>query len=127
MRSSMLSILPVCSPAVIMRMIMLGKDGVLAQRGGDALAALDVAGGGLDGFFHDHIADGLGDDLQHLQDGHAAADQRGQRAGEAGEADLVGDGAEDRQLDAVRIPELAARLGLDEIEPAVDGRRRRRA
>ena len=29
MRSSMLSILPVCSPAVIMRMIMFGKTGCL--------------------------------------------------------------------------------------------------
>src|ERR1039458_2276152 len=50
-----------------------GKDRVLAQGDGNAFAALDVGGGGLDGFFHDDVADGLRDDLKHFQDGHAAA------------------------------------------------------
>ena len=37
---------------------------------------------------------------------------------EAGEADFMGNGAENRELDAVRIPELPASGSLDEIEPA---------
>ena len=69
-----------------------GKDRVLAERGGNALTAFDIQRGRSDGFLHNHIADGLGHDLQHLEDGHAAADQGGQGAGEARQADLVGDG-----------------------------------
>ena len=97
-----------------------GENRVFAERGGNAFAAFDVGGGGLDGFFHDDVADGLGDDLQHFQDGHAAANERGQRAGEAGQADFVRDGAENGQLDAAGIPEFAARFGFDEIQPAPD-------
>ncbi len=81
---------------------------MFAQSGGNAFAALDVGGGGLDGFFHDDVADGLGNNLQHFQNRHAAADERRQRARETGQADFVGDGAENRQLDAARIPKFAA-------------------
>src|SRR5439155_5507034 len=91
-----------------------------AQRGGDAFAAFDVGGGDLDGLLHDDVADGLGDDLQHFEDGHAAADERGERAGEAREADLVRDLTEDGELDAPRVPEFASRFGLDEVNPAVN-------
>ena len=95
-----------------MRMIMVGKTGCL-PRAAEMLSPRSMsAAASLDGFFHDDVADGLGDDLQHFQDGHAAADQRGQGAGEAGQADLVGDGAEDGQLDAVRVPELAGPVGV---------------
>src|SRR5271155_3031595 len=51
-----------------------GENRVLAQRGGNALAMFDVVGGGLDGLFHGDIAHGLGNDLQHFQNRHAAAD-----------------------------------------------------
>ena len=99
-----------------------GENRVFAERGGNAFAAFDVGGGGLDGLFHDDVADGLGNDLQHFQNRHAAADERGQRAGETGETDFVGDGAKDRQLDAVRVPEFPAGLGFDEVEPALNQR-----
>src|SRR5882762_9129378 len=48
---------------------------MLAQRDGNALAALNVDGGHFDGFFHDDIADGLRNDLQHFQNGHATANE----------------------------------------------------
>src|SRR5262249_44796180 len=51
---------------------------------------------------------------------HAGADQRRERAGEPRETNLMGNVAEDGELDAARIPEFAAGLGLDEIEPAID-------
>src|SRR5208282_5318595 len=99
-----------------------GENGVFGQRLGNAFAALDVAGGGLDGLFQNRVADGLGNNLQHVQNRHAAADERRQRAGETGEADLVRDGAEDGQLDAFRVPELPAFLGFDVMQPTVDRR-----
>src|ERR1017187_2978123 len=68
-----------------------GENRVLAERGGNAFAAFDVGGGGLDGFFHDDVADGLRDDLQDFQNRHAAAHQRGERAGEPREADFMRD------------------------------------
>ena len=105
-----------------MRMIMVGKTGCLPSAAGNALAAFDVDGGGLDGFFHDDVADGLGDDLQDFQNRHAAAHQRGERAGEPGQADFVRDGAENGQLDALGVPEFAARLGFDVMKPAPDAR-----
>lgn len=40
-----------------------GENGMLAKRSGNALAAFDVVRGGLDGFFHDGITNGLGNDL----------------------------------------------------------------
>src|SRR6185312_1004769 len=86
----------------------------------NALAAFDVPGGGADGFFHDDIADGLRNDLEHFQDRHAAADQRSQRAGETSQTNFMGDGAEQGQLDAARIPEFPAGRGFDEIKPAPD-------
>src|ERR1039457_3516529 len=95
-------------------------DGMLGERLGNAFAALDVGGGGLDGLFQDRVADGLGNNLQHLQDRHAAADERRQRAGETGEADFVRDGAEDGQLDAPFVPELPAFLGFDVMQPGID-------
>ena len=73
-----------------------GENRVLRERGGNAFAAFDIGGGSFDGFFHDGVADGLRDDLQYFQNRHAAAHQRGQRAGEARETNLVGDDAEDR-------------------------------
>src|ERR1017187_3705796 len=97
-----------------------GKDGVLAQRGGDALAAFDVGRGGLDGFFQDRIADGLRDNLQHLQNRHAAAHERRQRARETDEADFVRNLAEDREFDPLLVPEIAPLRRLDEIQPAID-------
>ena len=99
-----------------------GENRVLAERGGNAFAPFNVEGGGLDGFFHDDIADGIGDDLQHFQDGHAAANERGERAREADQANFMRDGAENRQLDAAGIPKQASRFGLDEMKPAPYGR-----
>ncbi len=52
------------------------ENGVLGQRGGNAFAALDVGRGGLDGVFHHDVADGVLDNGQHFQNGHAAADER---------------------------------------------------
>src|SRR6185437_45455 len=62
----------------------------------------------------------LGNDVQDFQNGNAAADERGERAGEAGQADLVRDGAEDGQFNAAAIPEFTALRGFDEPEPAVN-------
>ena len=90
------------------------------QGAGNVLPALNIQRRGLNGLFHDDVADRLGDNLQHLQDRHAAADERGQRAGEARQANLVGDDAEDGHADAVRVPELPADRGLDEMKPAVN-------
>jgi len=67
------------------------EDRMLGQRGGDALAALDVHRGGFEGVFHDDVADGVLHDAEHFQNRHAAADQGRHGAGEAGEADFVGD------------------------------------
>ena len=58
-----------------------GENGMFGQRLGNALAALDVGGGGLDGLFQNRVADGLGHNLQHVQNGHAAADERGEACG----------------------------------------------
>ena len=85
-----------------------------------AIAALPNGSFVMVQLFHHDIADGLGDDLEHLENRHPAADQRGQGAGEPRQADFVGDGAKDRQADPIAIPELAAESGLDEIEPAID-------
>src|ERR1017187_8298176 len=98
-----------------------GEDRVLAQRGGNAFAPFNVEGGGLDGFFHDDVADGLRDNLQHFQDGHTAANERGERAREANQANFMRNGAENRQLDAAGIPKSASRWGFDEIQPAPHG------
>src|ERR1017187_1617175 len=94
-----------------------GENRVLAERGGNAFAPFNVKGGGLDGFFHDDVADGLRDNLQHFQDGHAATNERGERAREADQADFMRNGAENRQLDAPGIPKHASRFGLDEMKP----------
>src|SRR5580765_307476 len=96
------------------------KNRVLAERAGNAFATFDVQSGDFDRLFHDDVADSLGDDLKDFENGNTTADERGQRAGETGEADFVGDGAENRELDAPRIPEFAARFRLDEIEPPVN-------
>ena len=106
MRSSMLSILPVCSPAVIMRMIMVGKTGCLPSAA-EMLSPRSISVAAvLDGFFHDHVADGLRDNLQNFQNGHTAADERRQRAGEPRQADLMGIHSKDRQLDATVHPRI---------------------
>ena len=97
-----------------------GENWVFGEGGGDAFAALDVAGGGLDGFFHDGIADGLRNDLQHFQNRHAAADQGRERAGETREANFMGDGAEDGELDALAIPKFTAGLGFYVGQPRPD-------
>ena len=39
----------------------------------NALAAFDIGRGDLDGFFHHDIADGLGNDLQHIQNWDTAS------------------------------------------------------
>ena len=95
-----------------------GEDRMFSQRGGNAFTAFDVVRGGLDGFFHDGITNGLGNDLQNFKDRHAAADERGQCAGETGETNLVGDGTENGQANTSSIPEIAPLLGFDEIKPA---------
>src|ERR1039458_845154 len=66
-----------------------GENRVLAERGGNAFAPFNVEGGGLDGLFHDDVADGLRDNLQHFQDGHTAANERGERAREADQANFM--------------------------------------
>jgi hypothetical protein len=100
----------------------IGENGVLGQGLGDAFAAFDVLGGGFDGFFHEGVADGLGDDLEDFQDGYTAADEGSEGAGEPGETDFVGDGPKDGQFEAVFVPKIAAGLGFDVVEPAPDGR-----
>ena len=93
---------------------------MLRQCDSDAFAAFDITGGGLDGSFHDRVADSLGNNLQHLQNGHAGADQRSQSAREADKADLLRKGADNRKFNPVRIPKITTALGFDIIKPAVD-------
>ena len=93
---------------------------MLGQRGGDALALFNVGSRRAHGFFHDHVAHGVADDAQDFEDGNTGANQRGQRARETGQTNLVRDLAEDGQLDAQAVPELAALLGLDVGKPGVD-------
>src|SRR5207248_2286410 len=90
------------------------------QGDGDAFAAFNVRSRRPDRFLHYDIANRLRNDLKHFQNGNTAADQRGERAGKASQANLMGDRAEDRQLDATRIPKLAASGCLDEVKPAID-------
>src|SRR5262249_33023025 len=90
------------------------------QGHGDAFAALDVCRCGADRFFHDHVADGIGNDLKDFQDGHAAANERGERACEAGQANLVRDDAEDRHSNAAAVPEFAAGFSFEVGNPPVD-------
>ena len=100
----MASILPVCSPAVIMRMIMVGKTGCLLKAAEMPSPRSMSDGGGFDGRFHDDVAHGVLHDGQHFQNRHAAADQRGHRAGKSRQANLMGDGAENGQLDPFARP-----------------------
>ena len=96
------------------------ENGMLGQRGGNALAAFDVHRGGFEGVFHDDVADGVLHDGEHLQNRHAAAHQRGHGAGEARQADFMGDDAEDGQLDPFGVPKGPAHRGADIINPAAD-------
>src|SRR5450432_543644 len=98
----------------------VGENGMFAEGDGDAFTALDVGGGVFDRFFHDDVADGLGDDLQNFQNRHAAADQRSQRARESPQTNLVRDAAKDRELDAARVPNLPPGLGFEEVKPSVN-------
>src|SRR5690242_15516621 len=93
---------------------------MLAKRGGNALAALDVGGGSLDGFFHDRVANRLGNDLQDFENRHAAANQRSERAGKPGEANLMRNGPKNGQLDTLPVPKITASLGFDIGQPAPD-------
>ena len=74
---------------------------MFTQRNGNPLAAFDIDGGGFDVSFHHRVANRLRNNLQHLQNGHAAADQRSEGARESNKADLMRDGAENRELDPV--------------------------
>src|ERR1035441_1100520 len=96
-----------------------GEDRMFAQSHRDAYTTLFRSGRRLNRLLHHHVADRLGDDLEHLQNRHTAANQRSERAGKPRQADLVGDDAEDWYLDAARIPEEPAGRRLDEIEPAI--------
>src|SRR5258708_34518636 len=93
---------------------------MFAKRSRNAFAAFDVDCGGLDRLFHNDVADGLRNDLHHLENRHTGADQTSQGAGKARKANLVGNDAKDGQLDAPSIPELPADRGLDEIKPGVN-------
>src|SRR3569833_232502 len=97
------------------------KNGVLGQRGGNALAAFDIRSRDLDGFFHHDVADGLRNDLKHFQNRHTAADQRSQGAGEARQTNFMRDAAENGQFDAAGIPEFPSCRGFDEMNPASYG------
>src|SRR5262249_41839297 len=93
------------------------KDGMLAEGGGEGFAAFNVGGGCLDGLFHDNVADGLRDDLQHFENWHTAADERSEGSGETGEADFVSNATKDGQFNAAGIPEFPAGGGFDKSEP----------
>ena len=44
----------------------------------------------------DHVAGGLGDDVERVEDGHAGREQRAERAREARDGDLAQHGPDDR-------------------------------
>jgi hypothetical protein len=88
-----------------MLMTMGGKDAGGFQRGGDGFAFLDAFMDGGDGVADDDVAGGFLDDGQGLQNGHAAADQRAQSAGEAGDGHFADDRAEHRHDQFEFVPE----------------------
>jgi len=65
----MLSILPVCSPAVTMRTIMVGDTGCFAKAAGNALAALNIPLRRSCRLFQTTLPTVWEDDLQYLQIG----------------------------------------------------------
>ena len=66
------------------------------QRRGDRLAALDPAAHLLDRPLDDGVAGRLGGDVQAVENRHARAEQRGQRAAEPRHRDLAEDLADER-------------------------------
>ena len=84
------------------------------EGGGDGFALLDALVDGADGVADDDVAGGFLDDGQGLEDGHAAADQGAEGAGEAGDGDLADDGPDDGHLELELVPDVAAELGADE-------------
>src|SRR5207249_4762564 len=73
-----------------------------------------------DGVADDDVAGGFFDDGQGLEDGHAAADEGAEGAGEARDGDLVYDRADDRHLQFELVPNMAAKFGFLEQDKEHD-------
>ena len=71
-------------------------------------------------FLDDHVAGGLGDDLERVEDRHAGREQRAERAREARDGDLPQHRAHDRELEHELVEELLP------VRRACRCRRRRR-
>ena len=103
---------PVSSPTATMCDDHAGEDGRGAQRLGDRAALLDGVDDVAIDVLDDAVAGGLAGDVDRLQQRHAGADERGERARPARERDLLDDVADlHRDPQAERVPLRAALLG----------------
>src|ERR1035441_7839467 len=84
------------------------------QRGGDGFAFLDAFMDIGNGLGDNDVAGGFLDDGQSLKNGHAAADQGAQGAGETGNGDFADDRSHDRDFQLELVEKAAAGLGVDD-------------
>jgi hypothetical protein len=81
------------------------------ERRGDALALADVVAGRRDDLLEHPVAEQRADDVEGLQQLHAAGEHRRQRAGEAGDRQLAREVADDRELEQDGVAGRATELG----------------